>query len=183
MAIKRLGDYYGKMVRHWWDVALKQYSQHDVVEYVGQGDLQRWRCRAPQTMACSFDVIQSDTTLVICGDIGDLIIGRYRGTLNWLYGSYTDLNYVAEKCEAGKIREYSQQVAEENWRKWLEEADIEQDEDDDNCGFENEHEYYDVMFDAGDDEPASPLEYTCQFIHCVAAGVWLADKVLAKGGA
>jgi len=174
-----LPKYYSKNVLHWWDVAMRRYAEHSITHAASPcGTLQRWSCQKGSDFAYRFDVIQSNKTLLICGDIGDLLIGRSRGTINWLLGSYRDLNYVAEKCEAGKIWEFCEQLARANVAARI--AEMEACEfDADDLGFSTEEEYMDTMHNDLDDcEPASCMDFSCQFVHCVAAGVWLASKVL-----
>lgn len=196
MAIKELRGYSDR-VQGWWRASLSSFENHEIVEHVGEGSLQRWRCARPGRINLSFEVIQSSPTpgsnnavLVICGDIGNLLIGRFRGSLEWLLESYGSLGYVAEKCEAGEIREYVQEIAERNLRELIgdRESDTDEDGDDDlldldEFSFDDERGYYEAMRDAGDDEPAPPFDFTLNFVRCVAAGSWLADKVLRQGSA
>lgn len=186
MKIDELPSYYSGKVRGWWRKAMSQYENHEIACVSSPcGTLKRWRCRKPGTITYGFDVIQSDSTLIICGDIGDLVIGRGRGSINWLLGSFRDLSYVSEKCDAGKVDDYDEDIARKNIEEWLKEREDpdwlkENDATDiDSLSFESEQEYYNTMIDElENDEPLEAREYTCQFIYCVAAGVWLANKVL-----
>lgn len=92
----------------------KAFANHTITERVRAGVFRSWRCQKPGTRAYLFDITTIPGSLIITGDVGDLIVTRTYDMLPWCRGSVDDTRYFAEKVPQGFVkREFSLQSFEQ----------------------------------------------------------------------
>lgn len=106
--------------------AVKNFANHKIEQRLSQGMFRSWRCKADGTWCYGFDITTTPGTLIVTGDIGELIVQRADDMIAWSRGSVRSIDYFAEKVpHAMETKEWDQDVAEE----WLDELEAEADEE------------------------------------------------------
>lgn len=171
-----------KEVRGFTDKAL---AEHVITERMRSGVYRSWRCQKPGTWTYGFDITTYPGTIVITGDIGDLIVQRVYDMLPWCRSSVNDAQYFASKVpHAIQTKEFS----DNELRRWIKDElkDKETKAEhkkilkeavlhlDDSHGSEWWHErLYDVWI--GNDPPGWK-DYTRNFLWCRDAIRWFVMK-------
>lgn len=103
----------------------KAFANHTITERMRCGVFRSWRCQKPGTRAHLFDITTIPGSLIITGDVGDLIVTRTYDMLPWCRGSVDDTRYFAEKVPQGFVkREFSLRCFEQWADDILESPDV-----------------------------------------------------------
>ena len=95
-------------------IAVTAFAGHKIEQRLNQGMFRSWRCRRDGTWAYGFDVTTIPGTLVITGDIGELIVQRSEDMISWSSGSIHSIDYFAEKVPRSmETGEFCVEVAKE----------------------------------------------------------------------
>lgn len=95
-------------------IAVTAFAGHKIEQRLNQGMFRSWRCRRDGTWAYGFDVTTIPGTLVITGDIGELIVQRSEDMISWASGSIHSIDYFAEKVPRSmETGEFCVEVAKE----------------------------------------------------------------------
>ena len=95
--------------------AKKAFEHHVVEERSRNGVYRSWRCHNPDEGCFWFDITTIPGSLIITGDLGDMIVSRSYDMLPWCRGSIDSIGYFAEKVSRDfKTTEFSA-VALEEW--------------------------------------------------------------------
>lgn len=95
-------------------IAVTAFAGHKIEQRLNQGMFRSWRCRRDGTWAYGFDVTTIPGTLVITGDIGELIVQRADDMIAWASGSVHSIDYFAEKVPRSmQTGEFCVEVAKE----------------------------------------------------------------------
>ena len=84
----------------------KDIAEHKLTVIKEDGVYRHIRCQKPGTWICGFDVITWPGYLAYAGDMGEFMFKRLNDMFNFFRGDRIDLRYCAEKCLAGKCREF-----------------------------------------------------------------------------
>lgn len=88
----------------------RSFMDHAITERMRQGVFRSWRCQKPGSWAYGFDITTIPGSLIITGDIGDLIVSREYDMLPWCRGSVDSTDYFASKVPHGiQTKEFSHQ--------------------------------------------------------------------------
>lgn len=170
-----------KEVRHFSDWG---FADHVITERSRQGVFRSWKCAKPNSWTYGFYITTIPGTIIVTGDIGDLIVQRVYDMLPFSRRSCGDTGYFASKVpHAIPTKEFSRDLAKE----WI----IEQlkDEEDlltpenrtllksvfktgmiDDCGPERLYEELYPIWQGND--PPSWNDYTNNFLWCRDAIRW-----------
>lgn len=96
------------------DYFLKGVRFHELTVALDQGCYRHLILKKPDTVHWSFHVVTYPNYLVISGDLGAFIFSRTEDMFRFFREDTLSLPYIAEKCLAGKIREFSEEVAREH---------------------------------------------------------------------
>lgn len=90
--------------------AEREFAQHQITELSRNGVFRTWRCAKPGTGMYGFMITTIPGSLIVTGDIGELIVSRTYDMLPWARVAANDLNYFASKTSQNfRIREFSHQ--------------------------------------------------------------------------
>ena len=79
------------------------------------GEFRQYHCTEPNNSAYWFDLTVWPGTLVMTGDLGDLIVERSHNMITWCANSINSIDYFAEKVSREiETEEYDPEVALEN---------------------------------------------------------------------
>lgn len=102
-----------KQVREMSDEA---FSSHTITERARFGVFRSWRCKDPATWAYGFDITTIPGSLIITGDIGELVVSREYDMLPWCRGAVDSTDYFAEKVSRNvPTKEFSR----DKLRAWI----------------------------------------------------------------
>lgn len=110
--------------------ATKAFSEHRIqalwvaLPFDSACDLgvQAWRCGQPSSGIYAFTIFAPPGRLIVCGDIGTLVLERTHDMLAWARGSIHDIGYFAEKVVREiETKEYDPDMV----RGWAAELDQE----------------------------------------------------------
>lgn len=94
--------------------AVKNFANHKIEQRLNQGMFRSWRCKADATWAHGFDITTMPGTLIVTGDIGELIVQRADDMIAWARGSVHSIDYFAEKVPRSmQTGEFCVEVAKE----------------------------------------------------------------------
>lgn len=94
------------------------FRNHIIQELARDGVVRCWRCGQPDTGVYAFWITTYPGTIVVSGDIGELIVERHYDMLPWCRGSVDSTSYFAEKVpHAIKTTAFS----EDRCREWINE--------------------------------------------------------------
>lgn len=96
------------------EFAVKNFANHKIEQRLNHGMFRSWRCKAEGTWVHGFDITTMPGTLVITGDIGELIVQRSEDMISWASGSIHSIDYFAEKVPRSmETGEFCVEVAKE----------------------------------------------------------------------
>lgn len=167
--------------------AAEAFKDHVIEERLNNGMYRHWRCRRPGgDSAYWFDVTTTPGSIIVTGDIGELIVRRTEDMIAFCRGSINSIDYFAEKVPHSiPTDEFDMDVAEE----WIDEqirnaADYCYDSDDLEKLEELKHgldetsegsfarDLWDSGLNDGGDFP-NVRNYNSNFLWCREALVWL----------
>lgn len=126
------------------------FRNHVIQELARDGVVRCWRCGEPDTGIYAFWITTYPGTIVVSGDIGELIVARHYDMLPWCRGSVDSTSYFAQKVpHAIKTTEFS----EDRCREWIEGelANLRSEEWEDHCRDKNTRDrLIEVLTDAMD---------------------------------
>jgi len=97
--------------------AKKAFEHHVVEERSRNGVYRSWRCHNPDEGCFWFDITTIPGSLIITGDLGDMIVSRSYDMLPWCRGLIRSIDYFAEKVSRDfPTTEFSPERLEE-WLK------------------------------------------------------------------
>lgn len=127
------------------------FRNHIIQELARDGVVRCWRCGQPNTGVYAFWVTTYPGTIVVSGDIGELIVERHYDMLPWCRGSVDSTSYFASKVpHAIKTTAFS----EDRCREWINEelANLRGGAWEDHCRDEKKRDrLIEVLTDAMDD--------------------------------
>lgn len=77
--------------------AEKAFAEHEIAVVCDIGDVKVYKCRKPGTWIYGFFVSILPGAILVHGDVGDLLIDRPSGGLDWLLKSVRDMHYLLGK--------------------------------------------------------------------------------------
>lgn len=116
-------------IKHVAELAKKAFAEHRVEPLwvgvpFGPGliEARAWLCGKPDRSEYHFTLYSVPGRLILCGDLGTLVVERTRDMLAWARGSIGDVNYFAEKVPREiETKEYDPDLV----RAWIHETDQE----------------------------------------------------------
>lgn len=95
-------------------LAVKSFANHKIEQRLNQGMFRSWRCKADSTWSHGFDITTTPGTLIVTGDIGELIVQRAEDMIAWASGAVRSIDYFAEKVPRSmETGEFCVEVAKE----------------------------------------------------------------------
>lgn len=96
------------------EFAAKHFANHKIEQRLNHGMFRSWRCKADGTWVHGFDITTMPGTLIVTGDIGELIVQRSDDMIAWARGSVHSIDYFAEKVPRSmETGEFCVEVAKE----------------------------------------------------------------------
>lgn len=96
--------------------AEREFAKHQITELSRNGVFRTWKCATPGTWAHGFLITTIPGSLIVTGDLGELIVSRTYDMLPWARRAVRDLHYFASKTSQNfKTREFSHD-AFEDWK-------------------------------------------------------------------
>ena len=153
-------------------------KDHKLTIIRDEGLYRHLRFRQPSTSNMWFDIITWPGYLAFVGDMGDWVFARDMDMLEFFRGDKINPSYWGEKIQAGRHREYSEDIARKNIKEALSEGEFTDDERDEANG---------IATDEGEDYARRQIsdsclrdhlrdwsfkDYTYQYIWCCLALVW-----------
>lgn len=109
--------------------AVKNFAEHKIEQRLSQGMYRSWRCAKADSCEFAFEITTLPGTLLVTGDIGELIVQRTEDMLAWAERAVYSIDYFAGKVpHALPTTQWCPDVA---W-EWLEELaaeEVEEEED------------------------------------------------------
>ena len=94
----------------------KAFKDHGITELSRSGVYRSWRCAKPDSRIYSFVITTIPGSIIVIGDIGELIVSRMFDMLPWCRGSVNSTDYFAEKVpHAIPTKEFSR----DKLREWI----------------------------------------------------------------
>lgn len=96
----------------------RAFKDHVITELSRNGVYRSWRCGRPDRSDCAFVITTIPGSIIVTGDIGDLIVSRCYDMLPWCRGSCDSTGYFIEKVPHGcfEVEEFDP----ERLRAWVE---------------------------------------------------------------
>jgi hypothetical protein len=92
------------------------FASHTITERMRCGVFRSWRCMIPGRSEYGFDITTIPGSLIITGDLGEMIVSRTYDMLPWCRGSVDSTDYFSEKVS----REFStKEFSRDKLRAWL----------------------------------------------------------------
>lgn len=103
-----------RRIDHIHEFAVKNFANHKIEQRLNQGMFRSWRCKADGTWVRGFDITTTPGTIIVTGDIGELIVQRSDDMIAWARGSVHSIDYFAEKVPRSmETGEFCVEVAKE----------------------------------------------------------------------
>jgi len=84
----------------------KDTAEHKLTVIKEDGVYRHIRCQKPGTWCYGFDIITWPGYLAYAGDMGEFMFKRLHDMFDFFRGDHINLRYWAEKCLAGKCKEF-----------------------------------------------------------------------------
>lgn len=176
---------------------------HTITVMHEAGLYRHYRCQRPGTWCMGFDIVTWPGSLCYTGDMGDYLFQRADDMIAFMSSAIRDHSYVAQKCVAGKVKEWREERFEEVLRErlkqsradgsegrhrvmrrgvWVEASVTEKIKEirreyDNYC---SQHDAMKAMYESGlwdSCELPSCEVYTFHFLWCLHAIKWFCDKL------
>lgn len=86
------------------EISDKAFEDHEITELSRNGVFRSWRCGRPKSGVYAFYITTTPGTLIITGDIGDLIVEREYDMLPWCRGSVDSIGTdILDAADSGDI--------------------------------------------------------------------------------
>lgn len=178
------------------ELSAKAFANHKIEQRLDECMFRSWRCTKPGTWIYGFDITTMPGTLVITGDIGELIVQRAEDMIAWASGSVRSIDYFAEKVPRSmETGEFCVEVAKEFLSELRQ--DLKRDRELDDESREKIAELMQIL--DGDEIGDFPAElylsglidgcdmpnlknYTSNFLWCREALIWFLENLDKEGG-
>ncbi len=127
-----------KLIEKWRHMCADRFANHIIHCDLSHGMYRSWRCGILNQNHDSFVITTIPGSLIITGDVGDLIVTRCDDMIAWCRKSISDIDYFAEKVvNSIDTKSYSHEVA----REWIEDMiqELENETEYDGSGERDEH--------------------------------------------
>lgn len=114
-----------KRVQQTETLAAQAFAQHTITERLRVGLYRAWRCQRPGSWAYGFDITLIPGSLIVTGDLGDMIVSREEDMLPWCRRAVESLEYFSEKVQAISTREGVREFSPEVFEAWATEELLE----------------------------------------------------------
>lgn len=146
--------------------AKTNFIDHEIQEIEITPTMKKFRFQNPKEACYWFELILADNLILMTGDCYTFIAepGRGRDGLAFLRGSIHSVGYFLEKCPfQQELSEYNKERAEENFKYEMENEYITTEQYNeiienfpDQGPVHDEGKYYEICYEYGIEEPASP---------------------------
>lgn len=89
---------------------VRDLADHTITVLHSNGLYRRYRCQNHRSWNMGFDIITWPGSLCFTGDMGDFLFQRTDDMVEFMRHSCMSYSYMAEKCVAGKVKEWSENV-------------------------------------------------------------------------
>lgn len=101
------------------EMAARAFAEHEIECTLDRGLHRSWKCCAKLRSMYWFVVTTIPGSLIVTGDVGELIVQRVPDMLPWCKNARNDIDYFAQKVpHCIKTREYDPDVA----KRWLDDC-------------------------------------------------------------